>query len=76
MSGSVAVNNLRLQQNWLPYLVDTKASYLVRRGGLEPPRRYPLAPQACMVSFWYHLSGPDFSFFETFSVLLVLELSA
>src|SRR5260221_13742164 len=34
------------KRKWLPYRVDTEARYLVRRGGLEPPRCYPLAPQA------------------------------
>jgi len=38
--------------------------YLVRRGGLEPPRCYPLAPQAnhrtrchTIVSIYEHVSG-------------------
>src|SRR5260221_6613822 len=34
------------KRKWLPYRVDTEARYLVRRGGLEPPRCYPLSPQA------------------------------
>jgi hypothetical protein len=33
------------KRKWLPYLVDRKTRYLVRRGALEPSRCYPLAPQ-------------------------------
>jgi hypothetical protein len=33
-------HNLGHEEKWLPYLVDTKARYLVRRGGLEPPRPF------------------------------------
>src|SRR5258708_558842 len=39
------------RRKWLPYLVDTKARYLVRRGDLNPTRLLPLAPQQSGLPF-------------------------